>query len=359
MEAAFATVYERNLFYQQVSFKWRSFLHLRTNVGALQWARKGWLRDMLFTIAFCFTHLLDFVFGCGLLMLVVRYNLQERLGVAISTYTLTMLQWTEQLVQWLMGYPGGLKLNSPLDHFLGTRFLTILHFWEYFYLDFIAHHLTSITSLIFLLAPFGVTFSLAALHDFLKFLNLCLICFFIFSNRIFMLQVSALKSLARLFMGKKWNVLRKRVDSCNYDTSQLLMGTVLFTILLFLLPTTGMYFLIFLLLRLLQFSVQFAVRLATVAANNVTAFCWRKLQSKLSDPSISSVNIVYSHSMQRRQTDSANVRILWNGRKHTVRQIQEIVLLHSTSRVLQEVCSSSGPAFEHTMLKFTAGVWPL
>lgn len=69
MEAAFATVYERNLFYQQVSFKWRSFLHLRTNVGALQWARDGWLRDMLFTIAFCFTHLLDFVFGCGLLML--------------------------------------------------------------------------------------------------------------------------------------------------------------------------------------------------------------------------------------------------------------------------------------------------
>ena len=109
MEPAFATVYEHNLFYQQVSFKWISFLHLRTNVGALQWARDGWLRDMLFTIAFCFTHLLDFVFGCGLLMLVVRYNLQERLGVAISTYTLTMLQWTEQLVQWLMGYPGGLK----------------------------------------------------------------------------------------------------------------------------------------------------------------------------------------------------------------------------------------------------------
>ena len=334
MEAAFATVYERNLFYQQVSFKWRSFLHLRTTVGALQRGRDGWLRNMLFIIAFCLTHLLDFVFGCGLLVLVVRYNLHEMLGVAISTYTLTMLRWTEQLIQWLMGYPGGLKLNPPLDHFLGTRFLTILHFWEYFYSDFIARYLTNIISLVFLLAPFGVTFSLAALHDFLKFLNLCLICFFIFSNRIFMLQVSALNSLARLFMGKKWNVLRKRVDSCDYDTSQLLMGTILFTILLFLLPTTGMYFLIFLLLRLLQFSVQFTVRLAAVAANNVAAFCWRRLQSELSSPSISSLKIVHSHCMLRGQTDQTNVRILWNGRTHTVRQIQAVILLHSTSSVL-------------------------
>ena len=357
MELALATVYERNLIYQQVSFKWRSFLHLRTLVGVLQRDGDLGLRSSLFIIAFCLTHLLDFVFGCGLLTLVFKYSLRERLGVAISTYTLTMLQWTEQLVHWLMGYPGGLKLNPPLDHFLGTRFITILNFWEYFYSDFIAHYLTSIISLIFLLAPFGITFSLAALHDFLKFLNLCLICFFIFSSRIFTLQVSALSSLARLFMGKKWNVLRKRVDSCDYDTSQLLMGTILFTILLFLLPTTGMYFIIFLLLRLLQFSVQFTVRLATVAVNNVTVLCWKILQSKFNNPSISTLIIAYSSC---RQTDSANVKVFWNGRQHTVRQAQAIIMLHSTSQVLQDMCSSSSdPMFEHPMLKFTAGVCPL
>ena len=359
MELALATMYERNVIYQQVSFKWRSFLHLRTLVGVLQRDGDLGLRSSLFIIAFCLTHLLDFIFGCGLLTLVVKYSLRERLGVAISTYTLTMLQWTEQLVHWLMGYPGGLKLNPPLDHFLGTRFITILNFWEYFYSDFIAHYLTSIISLIFLLAPFGITLSLAALHDFLKFLNLCLICFFIFSSRIFTLQVSALSSLARLFMGKKWNVLRKRVDSCDYDTSQLLMGTILFTILLFLLPTTGMYFLIFLLLRLLQFSVQFTVRLATVAVNNVTVFCWKILQSKLNNPSISTLIIAYSSCIQRGQTDSANVKVFWNRRQHTVRQAQAIIVLHSTSQVLQDMCSSSDPMFEHPMLKFTAGVSPL
>ena len=160
-------------------------------------------------------------------------------------------------------------------------------------------------------------------------------------------------------MGKKWNVLRKRVDSCDYDTSQLLMGTILFTILLFLLPTTGMYFLIFLLLRLLQFGVQFTVRLATVAANNVTVFCWEILKSKLNNLSISTLVIAYSTCMQMRQTESANVKVFWNGRQHTVRQAQAIIMLHSTSQVLQDMCSSSDPVFEHPMLKFTAGVWPL
>ena len=63
--------------------------------------------------------------------------------------------------------------------------------------------------------------------------------------RLYRLQFYALSSLWRLFRGKKWNVLRRRVDSARYDVDQLFIGTLLFTVLLFLLPTTLLYYVVF------------------------------------------------------------------------------------------------------------------
>lgn len=59
-----------------------------------------------------------------------------------------------------------------------------------------------------------------------------------------------LSALWRLFLGRKYNPLRNRVDSCQYSHRQLFVGTLAFTILLFLLPTTTMYYAVFATLRL-------------------------------------------------------------------------------------------------------------
>lgn len=45
----------------------------------------------------------------------------------------------------------------------------------------------------------------------------------------------------RLASGKKWNVLRQRTDSYAYDVDQLFLGTLLFTVSAFLLPTVLTY----------------------------------------------------------------------------------------------------------------------
>ena len=44
-----------------------------------------------------------------------------------------------------------------------------------------------------------------------------------------------------LIHGKRWNVLRQRKDSYAYDVDQLFLGTLLFTVSIFLLPTVVTY----------------------------------------------------------------------------------------------------------------------
>jgi phosphatidylinositol glycan class Q protein len=51
------------------------------------------------------------------------------------------------------------------------------------------------------------------------------------------------------FTGKRWNALRDRVDSYDYELDQLFLGTLLFTISLFLLPTVLTYYLFFAMVR--------------------------------------------------------------------------------------------------------------
>lgn len=66
-----------------------------------------------------------------------------------------------------------------------------------------------------------------------------------FFCRVYYLQLSGLQALWRLFLGRKHNPLRERVDSCKYSPDQLFVGTLTFTIILFLLPTTLMYYVVF------------------------------------------------------------------------------------------------------------------
>ncbi len=273
MPVMISALYKKNLFYQQLSFKWNCIFHF--NLVYKDISSRCCLSPViriLLLAAFLFVYLADLVCGWMVYAALAHEStaLKQGMSKIIAVYVLSMLQWTRQVIGWIMGIPGGLKLNTPLNHYIGKELLVILDLWQYFYSDFIAMYLDSILMILLLLLLFGLTIFLTALHDFLKFLHLSLTCFFVFTSRTVRLQVSMLKSLARLFMGSKWNVLRKRVDSCDYDTNQLLVGTILFTVLLFLLPTTGIYFTLFLILRLIQFGIQLVLKVTTVMLNRST-----------------------------------------------------------------------------------------
>lgn len=92
----------------------------------------------------------------------------------------------------------------------------------------------------------GFSFQICVLQDCLNLVTFHVHCFYSYARRIFLSQTSGLKSLWRLFRGKKYNPLRDRVDTLPHPSvEQLFVGTVGFTILLFLYPTTLVFFVIF------------------------------------------------------------------------------------------------------------------
>ena len=85
--------------------------------------------------------------------------------------------------------------------------------------------------------------------DLVSLLTLHIYSFYIASARIFNWQLTIIISLFHLFRGKKRNVLRDRIDSCDYDLDQLLLGTIMFTLLAFLFPTVMVFYFAFAIAR--------------------------------------------------------------------------------------------------------------
>lgn len=96
-------------------------------------------------------------------------------------------------------------------------------------------------------ACLGLTVALSIFSDIIALLTFHIYCFYVYgaryvyiqvgtyrgvsawvrcgthgpmSYRLYCLKIYGLSSLWRLFRGKKWNVLRQRVDSCSYDLDQ-------------------------------------------------------------------------------------------------------------------------------------------
>lgn len=107
-------------------------------------------------------------------------------------------------------------------------------------------------------ACLGLTVALSIFSDIIALLTFHIYCFYVYgaryvciqvgarqgligwvrcgphepvSYRLYCLKIYGLSSLWRLFRGKKWNVLRQRVDSCSYDLDQVPTALSLLTYL--------------------------------------------------------------------------------------------------------------------------------
>ncbi|GIY53096.1 phosphatidylinositol N-acetylglucosaminyltransferase subunit Q [Caerostris darwini] len=161
----------------------------------------------------------------------------------------------QKLIHWLMGVPAGFKLNLPLNNALGHFFLYHIYLWEA-YMTVVLPIFTLIVKMSIIIGVLGITFVLCLLNDLISLATIHIYCFYGYAARLYGYQVIALSSLWRLFRGKKWNPLRQRVDSYTYNIHQLFLGTLIFTVFLFLLPTVMIYYLVFTCLRIMVLSIQ-------------------------------------------------------------------------------------------------------
>ncbi|GLD98965.1 hypothetical protein PINS_up007683 [Pythium insidiosum] len=156
-----------------------------------------------------------------------------------------------------MGAPAGFKLNLPLASIMGNGILLWLDLWEFVFdsiLELIAVPNVSASGLyavaLTIAQHMGMTLQLSLAADAIGLLTWSSSWVYLYFTKLNAVQFSLLSSLLKLFLGKKNNVLRKRVDSCDYDVNQLLLGTLLFTILVFLVTTNAVFFVFFSLVRL-------------------------------------------------------------------------------------------------------------
>ncbi|KAM7220658.1 N-acetylglucosaminyl transferase component (Gpi1) domain containing protein [Rhypophila decipiens] len=176
----------------------------------------------------------------------------EEISKLLSTYTVEALQTS---IAWLMGWPAGLKLNGELAVFLGDLFLWVIDYWSSC-IETLRPVLPHVVWFIGFSSFAGASMPIALFSDLLSILTIHIYSFYLASARIYHWQLNILISLFHLFRGKKHNVLRNRIDSCDYDLDQLLVGTILFTLLFFLLPTVVVFYLNFAIARMAIISLK-------------------------------------------------------------------------------------------------------
>ncbi|XP_059047019.1 phosphatidylinositol N-acetylglucosaminyltransferase subunit Q [Achroia grisella] len=160
------------------------------------------------------------------------------------------------LLKWLMGAPAGLKLNNAFNKMLGKYFSYHVQLWWQF-LDVSGEKLDTALQIYHYLGYFGFTFQAAVISDMISIATFHSYCIYVYAARLFNLQISGIIALLRFFVGRKYNPLKGSIDSCEYSNQELFVGTVAFTILLLLLPTTTMYYIVFTLFRLLVLIIQY------------------------------------------------------------------------------------------------------
>jgi phosphatidylinositol glycan class Q protein len=200
------------------------------------------------------------------------------------------IEGLRRMISWLTGWPppGGLKLNTELATFLGDLFLWVIEYWagKAFsvplsfssqltnpgVMSLLRPQLPALIRIIGLSAFAGATMPISLFSDILSLLTLHIYSFYIASARIFHWQLTIIISLFHLFRGKKRNILRNRIDSCDYDLDQLLLGTILFTLQFFLLPTVFVFYLTFASTRVAVIALKAGLEIGLACLNHFPLF---------------------------------------------------------------------------------------
>jgi len=173
----------------------------------------------------------------------------ETIGVSVHNWLkAAFIDFTYDALLWLDDWPEGLKLNAEFSSFLVGTLLGVLELWAYL-LRSLSPHFPSIVYVTGLAGYGGLSIPLSLFLDIFNALTLHISLSHLVLKKAVSYQISALRSLFNLFRGRRFNVLHQRTDSWSYEVDQLTLGTLLFTLFTFSLPTLLTYGIVFTLMR--------------------------------------------------------------------------------------------------------------
>ncbi|CAG9786158.1 unnamed protein product [Diatraea saccharalis] len=233
--------------------------HIINYINIIHWAVMSVKRNRKISIKhgnLLLSILMDIFLGYLALHYLAQYK--NELSTILMGMLEKLINMLYFLLKWLMGAPAGLKLNNAFNKMLGKYFSYHVQLW-WLFLDVSGEKFDHILHLYYYLGYLGFTFQAAVISDMISVATFHSYCIYVYAARMFNIQVSGLIALMRFFVGRKYNPLRGSIDSCEYSNQELFVGTVAFTILLLLLPTTTMYYIVFTLFRMLSLLVQYAL----------------------------------------------------------------------------------------------------
>ncbi|KAG2158028.1 N-acetylglucosaminyl transferase component-domain-containing protein [Suillus bovinus] len=186
----------------------------------------------------------------------------------------------QQILLWLDCWPAGLKLNTELSRFYSHSFMGLIALWNRGFRTVIPI-IPMLLSALELGSAFGVTMAFAMVCDlvcvFMAHVQLC----YLVSVTVYGHLLRLTASLWNLFRGRRHNVLRNRTDPWDYDVDQLLLGTILFTLIAYLFPTVLVYYILFAAMRVSTILVYASLETALAFMNYFPLFA---LMLRVKDP---------------------------------------------------------------------------
>ncbi|KAJ3008981.1 phosphatidylinositol N-acetylglucosaminyltransferase subunit gpi1 [Thoreauomyces humboldtii] len=203
--------------------------------------------------------------------------LAASIEIFITEYTIATAR---NMVAWLMGSPAGLKLNAELNTFLGETFLYLLYLWSG-WTSFLLPNLATVIYTTGVAGACGISMTVSLYADLVSLVTLHLHLCYVVASKLYFWQVRAIVALFTLFRGKKHNAEKNRIDSVEYTLDQLLLGTILFTLLVFLFPTVAVYYVLFSIIRLSIVLVQAVLEIVLAVVNHFPLFA---ITLRIKDP---------------------------------------------------------------------------
>ncbi|XP_027203209.2 phosphatidylinositol glycan anchor biosynthesis class Q isoform X2 [Dermatophagoides pteronyssinus] len=241
--------FHKSLFIAQLKFRLLQIRYIWNLMKQSPSKQSLSLGNLLFAIIF------DHILGILATWLIFKYTNQSHLMQLVDTNVGLLVNKINNMLVLLQSMPAGLKLNQPFNDAISQVMFYHIYLWQNYMLIF-QSLFPAIMIFAFYFGIFGITFTISLLCDLFNMITIHIYCFYGYTSRVYNFQSAGIISLWRLFRGKKYNPLRDRIDSYSYENVHLFIGTILFTVFIFLLPTVLMYYVVMLIFRLITIAIK-------------------------------------------------------------------------------------------------------